>query len=133
MADARFLSRRLSLTTHGASDARNGHAPPVPVGGTVAVARDSARQHVGDVINNYFGTSQRDEVERQWLEVIEWLVPREAANDLQKLIHKEARNNHAPATGLWFTDDPPLRRWISGDEPLRWLCGSGKPNQYLCW
>ena len=128
MADARFLTRRLSLTTQGTSDGRDGHSRSVPVGGTIAVAKDSARQHVGDVINNYFGTSQRDEFERQWLEVIEWLVPLEAANDLQKIIHKEARNNHEPTTGLWFTDSHPLQQWISGAEPLRWLCGSGKLN-----
>lgn len=88
---------------------------------------------MGDVINNYFGLSPRNELERQWLEIFEWLVALEAANDLQKVIHKEARNNHEPAKGLWFTNGAPLRQWISGDEPLRWLCGSGKPNIYLCW
>ena len=132
MTDGRFPTRRLSLTSRDASEGRDNHVRPVPVGGTIAVAKDSARQHVGDVINNYFGIPPQNEFVRQWLEIVEWLVPLEAANDLQKVIHKEARNNHEPATGLWFTDGAPLRRWISGDEPLRWLCGSGKPNLDLC-
>ena len=48
-------------------------------------------------------------------------MPLEAANDLQEIIHKEARNDYEPTTGVWFTDSHPLRQWISGAEPLRWL------------
>ena len=125
MTDARFPKRRQSLTSNENS------ARPIPVGGTIAIARDHARQHVGDVINNYFGTLQQDEFDRQWLEVVEWLAPSEAANDLQKIIHKEALNTYEPGTGLWFTDGDPLLRWISGDELLRWLCGSGKASLHL--
>ena len=132
MAVARVPRRRLSLTSHDTSEVRDSHAQQTRIGGTIAVAKDSARQHVGDVINNYFGISPHGEFERQWLDIIEWLVPPEAANDFQKIMHKDARDSHEPATGLWFTDDDPLRRWISGDEPLRWLCGSSKPNLYLC-
>lgn len=131
MADAR-VPRRLSMTTHDTSGIHDSHAQGTRIGGTIAVAKDSARQHVGDVINNYFGISPRGEFERQWLDIIEWLVPLEAANDFQRIMHKEARNIHVPDTGLWFTDNDPLLRWISGAEPLRWLCGSSKPILYLC-
>ena len=120
------LSRRRSLNNEGAIASQHEGVQPTPVGGTIAVARDNARQHVGNVIHNYFGSSQRDQYQRRWLEVIEWLIPVKAATDLQTLIYTESRKKHDPDTGLWFTRGNALNRWISREEPLRWLCGSRK-------
>ena len=122
------MSRRRSLNNEGTVANQHGHegVQPTPVGGTIAVARDNARQHVGNVIQNYFGSSQQDQYQRRWLEVIEWLIPAKAATDLQTLIYTESRNKHDPDTGHWFTHGDALNRWISREEPLRWLCGSGK-------
>jgi hypothetical protein len=126
MTDADALSRCRSLNNEGAVGDQHEPAQTASVGGTIVVARDNARQHVGNVIHNYFGGSQRDEYQRHWLEVIEWLIPLKAATDLQTLIYTESRKKHDPDTGLWFIRGNALNRWISRKEPLRWLCGSGK-------
>ncbi len=120
------LSRRRSLNNEGAIANQHEGVQPTPIGGTIAVARDNARQHVGNVIQNYFGSSQQDQYQRRWLEVIEWLIPAKAATDLQTLIYTESRDKHEHDTGLWFTRGNALNRWLSREEPLRWLCGSGK-------
>lgn len=101
-------------------------------GGTIAVARDNARQHVGNVIHNYFGSSQQDGLQRTWLKVIEWLVPSKAATDLQTLIYTESHKKHDPGTGVWFSHGDPINRWLSGEDPLRWLCGSGELPFRMC-
>jgi ankyrin repeat domain-containing protein 50 len=118
MTDTDSLSRHRFLSNGGAVGDQHGS--------TIAVARDNARQHVGNVIHNYFGSPQRDEYQRRWLEVIEWLIPLKAVTDFQTLIYTESRKKHDPETGLWFTRGNALNRWISREEPLRWLCGSGK-------
>ena len=126
MTDNGAMSRRSFLNNEGAVGDQHEPVQAASAGCTIALAKDNARQHVGNVIHNYFGTSQRNEYQRHWLEVIEWIIPLEAATAFQTLIHTESRNKHDPDTGLWFTRGDALNRWISRKEPLRWLCGSRK-------
>src|SRR5436190_13318905 len=82
-----FVSRFL-----GAHDTESS---PSLQAGYIAVAKDNARQIVGNIINNYFGSPEDSKFQREWPSIIEWLVPTQEAVTLQARIHREARDSQA--------------------------------------
>ncbi|KAF4985672.1 hypothetical protein FDECE_16403 [Fusarium decemcellulare] len=91
--------------------------------GRVAIAKDNARQIVGNVINNYFEYPGDREVNRKWLNIIEWLTPSKEVLQTQALVHRDARQSQFEGTGTWFLDSPEFLQWLHGSETLLWVHG----------
>ena len=92
---------------------------------------DEGRQCVDTIIDCYFGPSLELRRDRQWREIIEWLLPPVHACVFQQLVHSDLQNKHDPITGHWFTSGSALRRWISGVDPLMWLCGNRRVRSHF--
>jgi hypothetical protein len=93
--------------------------------GNIAIAKDNARQIIGNIINNYFELPRHAKVNREWLNVVEWLTPSKEAVAAQALIHRDARGSQAAGTGTWFLAAQPFQEWLHGLDTLRWVHGSG--------
>ncbi|KAJ3534689.1 hypothetical protein NM208_g7438 [Fusarium decemcellulare] len=97
-------------------------APPAHSGQT-AIAKDNARQIVGNIINNYFELPEDREVNRKWLQIIEWLTPSKEVLQTQALVHRDARQSQFEGTGTWFLDSPEFQQWLYGSDTLLWVHG----------
>lgn len=94
--------------------------------GTVAIAKDNARQIVGNIITqNYFVGRGNTKFTQEWLDVVEWLTPSRQALEDQATIHQNARNSQAEGTGTRFANSQPFKNWVSGRSNLLWAHGIG--------
>ena len=127
--DDAHASSRLDLSGGQQETVDLASAFKVAAGGTFAFAGGHSRQHVGDVINQYFGLSEGGQIDRSH-DVLEWIMPSKAATGFQALVHSGSRNRHDPQTCRWYTHGDDFREWFSGRTPYHWLCGTGKLAGY---
>lgn len=98
--------------------------------GSIAIARDYARQINGNIItNNTYNFEPQDSVKfnqkRLHDKIIEWLTPHEALQ-VQASIHRDAKSSRASGTGEWFLNGKAFEAWLTGTSNLTWVHGIGE-------